>query len=356
MLVQKPHSIILPAAPYTTHRRHPSAPVVVQPTNVPGMLSLSKPVARQSPQRNLPSNQRHNQKQTPKAIVKPQVVRAQTMVPTDDLPQSKSQAPTATPSPRGRAQGKSHKDKTVTIKRSVSRGKHARQPSPPLPQPQIQDPASQAEVPIINSSNHFDPFLDSSPTNMHIQSKQTRRRIPIPMTPSPAPSKAINVPVARSQPPAFKFPIKEDSSLAAADPINPPSTPPATPNKRSYLDEVIRTAPPLSRPVFDLSPSIKSARKREQKHRRAPSEGVFNMSSDDDSSSSNSDTDIFKFKLKTSHVTPVRKVNPVFLSSSPMDSDSSLNEGHEKVVAGYFASSQFQNSPSPDELPDPLLL
>ncbi|KAF9051348.1 hypothetical protein BJ165DRAFT_1318054, partial [Panaeolus papilionaceus] len=177
MLVQKPHSILLPVAPYTAHhRRQTSAPVVVQPTNVPGMLSLSKPVAKQSPQRHLNSNQRQSNKQTPKPFVRPQVVRAPTIA---ELPQSEH-LPPATPSPRGRAQGKSHKEKALTTKRSASqsstRGKHARQPSPPLPQPQSQDPSSQAEVPIINSSNQFDPFLDSSPTSMHIQSKLARRR------------------------------------------------------------------------------------------------------------------------------------------------------------------------------------
>lgn len=114
MLVQKPHSILLPVAPYTAHhRRQTSAPVVVQPTNVPGMLSLSKPVAKQSPQRHLNSNQRQSNKQTPKPFVRPQVVRAPTIA---ELPQSEP-LPPATPSPRGRAQGKSHKEKALTTKR-----------------------------------------------------------------------------------------------------------------------------------------------------------------------------------------------------------------------------------------------
>lgn len=71
MLVQKQPTLHI-SQPHSTafsHRRHPSAPptVIVQPTRTPGLLSLSKPTTKSSPQRQLPSNQRSPQnKQSPR--------------------------------------------------------------------------------------------------------------------------------------------------------------------------------------------------------------------------------------------------------------------------------------------------
>lgn len=68
MLVHKQPAIHL-SQPSLTHRRHPSAPptVIVQPTRTPGLLSLSKPLQKPSPQRQLQPNQRPNQhKQSPR--------------------------------------------------------------------------------------------------------------------------------------------------------------------------------------------------------------------------------------------------------------------------------------------------
>lgn len=55
ILVHKPQSML--SSPCAHHRRHPSAPpaVVVQPTRIPGLLSLSKPVKpQQQRQRSAP--------------------------------------------------------------------------------------------------------------------------------------------------------------------------------------------------------------------------------------------------------------------------------------------------------------
>jgi hypothetical protein len=59
MLVHKQHPFHLPQAPLS-HRRLSSAPpiIVVQPTRTPGLLSLSKPPQKASPQRQLNATQR----------------------------------------------------------------------------------------------------------------------------------------------------------------------------------------------------------------------------------------------------------------------------------------------------------
>lgn len=99
-----PHLSFSPSA---LHRRHPSAPVVVQPTRTPGLLAI-KP-QRQTPARALPSAQRHHAKPA-KAN---QVVRAATLVhmqPVAAQAQALLQAPlTPSPAARGRAHAKTHK-------------------------------------------------------------------------------------------------------------------------------------------------------------------------------------------------------------------------------------------------------
>src|SRR5260221_5708604 len=58
IMVQKPHHLL--SSPSTHHRRHPSAPpaVLVQPTHIPGLLSLSKPRVA-TPPRSQPAQQNH---------------------------------------------------------------------------------------------------------------------------------------------------------------------------------------------------------------------------------------------------------------------------------------------------------
>ena len=89
------------------------------------------------------------------------------------------------------------------------------------------------------------------------------------------------------------------------------------------------------------------------------------MSSDDDVSSGPDGTSLnpnvqalfglvnnnFKSSSKTLPSTPIRAIPP-FRKGSASPSYSSKREASEKA-AGYFASSTFQNSPSPEELPDP---
>jgi hypothetical protein len=85
--------------------------------------------------------------------------------------------------------------------------------------------------------------------------------------------------------------------------------------------------------------------------------------SDEDSTSSSSGSDFHaalfkKYQLnKMSSApfsTPPRSRHPS--PSTEMSSTEARLEREANEKAGYFASSVFQNSPSPEELPDPLLL
>ncbi|KAJ3498107.1 hypothetical protein NLJ89_g10263 [Agrocybe chaxingu] len=391
LLVHKPHSALLPSPVPFTHRRHPSAPVVVQPTRTPGLLTLSKPV-RPSPSRQLPSQQRQNARPIPKAPKPMPVVRAQLLTPAAEItdkqkPVAAAHPATPSPHPRGRSQAKNPKDK-VQLPRSAShssiRGKHGRQPSPPITTAeQLLPLPSQAEVPTfppIKSNNHFDPFLDNSsanstPPSPTVGPKPTRRT-------QVALSKAIPVPAPRIQ----------TSNLSRSDPLpshlnqRPPAHPQALfnhfgfpymrrygrncPAGLAYHPASHSSAPIRQRTLYRTNLGSLSRRKGHRKHRRAPSEGVFNMSSDEEVSSGpggvvlNADVrTLFPFRTpapipkvsQSPFVTPNHSSGRLFPSRESSPSYGSLPS--ESTLAGNkFASSMFQNSPSPDELPDPLCL
>ncbi|KAF9482318.1 hypothetical protein BDN70DRAFT_892674 [Pholiota conissans] len=421
VLVSKPASISFGAAPYA-HRRHPSAPVVVQPTRTPGVFSVKQKAL--TPARHQSSAQRPSNagaKPATKQGKGPQVV-ARLLTPAPVVPDKKPQShigqPPSTPTPqsRGRAHVKSAKDKAQAYRsasHSSIRGKHGRQPSPPITtvaQSQANQTPSQAEVSII-STNVFDPFLDSpstsllsspppSPTLARPSGNLARRRnTPSVVSPSPVPSKAIPVPsvgkrhhypsLSRSDPvpshmqrprPINKrsstlenFPICDDLNEAAADDY--PPSPPSTPSRPSHSGGP-RTAPISARnpggfPFTKLempTPSRPSGGKRH--HRRVPSEGVFNMSSDEDVSTGPEGSVSMRttlFNLMNAKSAPARFSTPVPSRALPrsreqspsfigMTKDQQRLEREAASKAGFFASSMFQNSPSPEELPDPLLL
>ena len=159
-----------------------------------------------------------------------------------------------------------------------------------------------------------------------------------------------------------------------------PTTPQAA---RRQSDIGLQTSPISARTpgAFPLnadglhSPSSPVASKRgNRKHRRAPSDGVFHMSSDEDLSSGPGGTllnpNVQALFGLVNTFNPISRV-PSSLFSTPIrsippyrrdfasPSNGSLSK--EKLLAaekaaGYFASSMFQNSPSPEELPDPLLV
>ena len=188
-------------------------------------------------------------------------------------------------------------------------------------------------------------------------------------------------PISALSSPLQDFPICNDMNDAADSGL--PITPPRT---RRHHDNGLQTAPISSRtpgafPFNALplpSPPSRVASKRgNKKHRRTPSEGVFNMSSDEDLSSSGPGgpglnpnvqalfglVNTFNPKSKMlppAFSTPIRAIPPFKRdSTSPsngsLSKESQLERGATEKVAGYFASSMFQNSPSPEELPDPLL-
>jgi len=116
MLVQKPQPV--PSSPMMSfsHRRQISAPVVVvQPTHIPGLLSLSKPP------RSFPRNQqRQSAKIAPKQALSTSAVGvrapAQPLTPAAQI----YTAPATPPQSRGRAQDSQSKDKNLRNKRFVT--------------------------------------------------------------------------------------------------------------------------------------------------------------------------------------------------------------------------------------------
>ncbi|PFH49909.1 hypothetical protein AMATHDRAFT_75922 [Amanita thiersii Skay4041] len=433
MLVQKQAHFPLSPLLAHSHRRNPSAPpaVIVQPTRTPGLLSLSKPARPAPPQQRQIHAQSRQQRSTPKprqplaptfmAVSRP----AADSVPSDKkspLPATFNITTTASPSPqtRGRNTAKNTKEKASTMRSSSHtslRGRPARQPSPPLPPAPLKTPPAEGPVTKFSqSSNLFDPFLDETlqnkfpPTLSNIPSgKLARRRQPlaevspptVPSTPSPVPIPQSNGNnrlklhnISRSDPvlshmpqhrvtrrsstigsvPWDVFPICDDMTDAGDVSDNDIRSPPTTPTcSRQNNFKGPRTAPLSGTFPLSMAPSSVPQKARGRKHRRSPSEGVFNMSSDDDTTSglSLNPSVLALFQLartpgtgrrpmyaspyKTpAPVTPkyVRDSTPAALLAKERQSE---KEAAEKA-AGYFASSSFQNSPSPEELPDPLFV
>ncbi|EGO03924.1 hypothetical protein SERLA73DRAFT_84131 [Serpula lacrymans var. lacrymans S7.3] len=395
MLVQKPPQ--LPFSPPSAHRRHPSAPpaVVVQPTRTPGILSLSKPL-RPTPPRQLHQQQPQKQVRSPKP--KPATPQHRSPRPAQAEPTSTSHSIKPVSPKRASENAAPSGAKTQSASQSSThahaRRNNVRQPSPiSTSQAEAIDPSSiqTLQPPKRNpASNSFDPFLVSSDSDSdnarpsvvpppskrastntapilssYPSGKLARRRhlVPqVPATPTPS-SKAIPVPrvgqktghnVSRSAPinsnvlsrPGMRrtsanfnavFPICDD--MTDVDDRSPPSTPTRertvrynAPWPASSFDDGPRTAPLFKSFGFPFRATPSPVARR---HQRAPSEGVFDMSFDEDFSSSSSDA---SEELK-------------MLFGLLPKRDGSV--GPNKDKAGFFASSMFQNSPSPDELPPP---
>ncbi|KAI6148526.1 hypothetical protein BKA82DRAFT_4138400 [Pisolithus tinctorius] len=409
ILAQSP--VFVPMSPPSTHRRHPSAPpaVVVQPTKVPGILSISKPSRPARPQHHPLSHPRQHRSPKPKSPAGKTQLPQQGPRPATDSsakstpvkqPSSEAAAvptvdrtttahpstPAADKSARGR-QTKSPKDKASTRSASDTHGRrnNVRQPSPPLP------PSSQAEgtnlIPPQSfarhtknfASNSFDPFLTSSDSdsdhsrtfNMSSPAKVTppklsaqpsgklaRRRNPPTPTPTPA-AKAVPVPrsntphnrhsLSRSAPSHSSAPLRQtrlaSAGAVAEFPVCDDTTDaednslPTTPTRESTWQlgfDGPRTAPlatPQRYPFGGLTGALPPSPTR---HRRAPSEGVFNMSFDEEMS-------LWDTSEELKQMSGSRQFASV--------GHSFVRAGQDK--SGFFASSVFQNAPSPDELPPP---
>jgi hypothetical protein len=295
----------------------------------------------------------------------------------------------------------------------------ARQPSPPT-LPQAKTPQAEGPYVLNSqTANLFDPFLDDAsshkipPTLTSKPSgKLARRRQPqagaVPPSPSPASSKAIPVPpittrthahnLSRSDPAqshmpteqqrrrsstagtmAFDvFPICDDMTDAGDLSDHEPPVTPTRPKVQNQFNTSPRTAPATgffpSLPSAPLSAPQQKGRQGGRKHKRSPSEGVFHMSSDEDTSSGwNPSVSTFFQLSKTpgagkkvplhAYSSPFKTSQPVtpkfardFTPAAAQARERQFEKEAAEKVAGYFASSSFQNSPSPDELPDPLFI
>jgi hypothetical protein len=102
-----------PMSPPTSHRRHPSAPpaVVVQPTKVPGILSISRPLRAESPRQLHPHGHPRQSHRSPK--------------PKHALPHNR------TPQPAQGDSGKPAQEKDVTLPPVIE--KPSAQPPTPIP-------------------------------------------------------------------------------------------------------------------------------------------------------------------------------------------------------------------------------
>ncbi|KAI0064275.1 hypothetical protein BV25DRAFT_1837053 [Artomyces pyxidatus] len=149
------------------------------------------------------------------------------------------------------------------------------------------------------------------------------------------------------------FPVCDDLT-DAEDEFFAPSTPvrskagAVTWQQSLVYDDGPRTAPLSSAfPGFPFPSNTSTPiSERKRHHFRSPSEGMFNMSMDEDSSFSSSSSDASE-ELKAMVGLLSRRRVP----SGP--STPGLSNSSKKDRPGFFASSIFQNSPSPDDLPAP---
>lgn len=300
---------------------------------------------------------------------------------------------------RGR-QSKAPKDKGTTRSPSNAQARRSniRQPSPPiLLQAEGIAPSTQ---PFTHhnynpTSNSFDPFVVSSdsdsdnslpsmtltPKNPSSQAPSltsqptgklaTRRRRPFPQqiaTPTPS-TRAVPVPRSNIQPTrhnlsrsaptqstpplrtarrtsagcATDFPVCDDTTDVDDDhsPLSTPTRERSTGTwQQLAFEEGPRTAPLNMSAGFPFGGQLScNTPSPSHKHYRTPSEGVFHMSFDEDMAS-------------TSDASEEQKKLFGFMPRKPGSVGPSVTRA-VKDKAGFFASSVFQNSPSPDELPPP---
>lgn len=170
---------------------------------------------------------------------------------------------------------------------------------------------------------------------------------------------------------SHEFPICDDMSEIADDDDDP-----STPVARRLYEGAPLQAPPSTSILKFSSPSPQAKKNgdrfQNKRHRRTPSDGgVFHMSSDEEVSSGpgglvlngNFNPNVRALSrpfnssagktIEMNMSTPTRAATNfrVVVGEGP-----SMNMSTSVDKATFFASSLFQNSPSPDELPDPLLL
>jgi hypothetical protein len=140
-----------------------------------------------------------------------------------------------------------------------------------------------------------------------------------------------------------EFPVCDDLTDAEDDDIFGPSTPVRSKGPSVAYDDGPRTAPltnPRSGFPFDPKPVPTHTPERKREHTRFSSEGVFNLSMDEDSSFFSPSDASGELKAKADF--PLARRRIASAASTPLG-----------VKRDFWASSKFQNSPSPDVLPIP---
>ncbi|KAG1834793.1 hypothetical protein EV424DRAFT_1468431 [Suillus variegatus] len=349
LLAHKPHPPPF-MSPNISHRRHPSAPpaVVVQATKTPGLLFISKQPSRPSTPRNHPQQlpQSHQkQHRSPRPKQKQLIPHSQgraTQPPISESSSSNAQA----------------------------RRSNIRQPSPPiLSQAEGTTSSTQTFTRHNNNpaSNSFDPFVVISSPAPSLTSQPAGKLAQI-ATPTPS-TRAVPVPrsniqptrhnLSRSAPSQSAVPLRTarrtsagsvtdfpvcDDTTDVDDDNSPLSTPTREGSAGTWQQLTFeggpRTAPLNASTGFPFGGQLScNTPSPSRKHFRTPSEGVFHMSFDEDMASA-SDASEDQRKLFG------------FMPRKPGSVGPSITRA-AKEKAGFFASSVFQNSPSPDELPPP---
>jgi len=146
-----------------------------------------------------------------------------------------------------------------------------------------------------------------------------------------------------ASPAASNFPVCDDTTDVDDD-HSPLSTPTRERSAGTWqqlaFEESPRTAPLDKSAGFPFGGQLScNTPSPSRKHHRTPSEGIFHMSLDEDMAS-------------TSDASEEQKKLFGFMPRKPGSVGPSVTRA-VKEKAGFFASSVFQNSPSPDELPPP---
>jgi hypothetical protein len=140
-----------------------------------------------------------------------------------------------------------------------------------------------------------------------------------------------------------EFPVCDDLTDAEDDDVFASSTPVRSKGPSVGYNDGPRTAPltnPRSGFPFDPRRTPTHTPERKREHARFPSEGVFNLSMDEDSSLFSPSNASGELNAKTDFPTPRRRIASA--ASTPIG-----------LKRDFWASSKFQNSPSPDVLPIP---
>ncbi|KAK7044544.1 hypothetical protein R3P38DRAFT_168450 [Favolaschia claudopus] len=400
MLVQKQplFAMALTQSPSAIHhhRRHPSAPVVhVQPTRTPGLLTLSKP-----PRANNKSSPR------PRAAIPahtPAPRRSQAepaaLSTSATTPALTAAAPTTTATPRGRAQPNSvHTSTHPNNKRrsaSHTASTRRRQPSPdpfaappqssceaaPPPPNKRRHPTKPIPVPppvpnVNNNLSRSDPVLSHMPRR-----RQPPQRTTTLDSASFAHARSTSVSLDLGD---TDFPICDDTT--DVDPGSRPSTPVRSSAFTSSSPvPASPTTPRRPKPTLHLSEPRTPTRKTRQSAsapafsfadppRTAPlssvNPGSFPFPPSNGTSPSPHTSPKRRESRRTKHLSEGVVLPPLFPFVFPKGEEgfahaeieeqsgrrSRSSERDPLGVAGntLFASSMFQNSPSPEDLPPPL--